>query len=307
MTSSKRKDNNALEMLCKAAEAEYATTIPVGEEKVKLEARIANQRESDVAVVFCAALPPAGNMYIPEIGFLQAQLARAGYVTVRFNFRGVGGSEGNKYLRSARQEMEDVRDVARWLRAHRNYFKLPPLRATWIVGISYGSVIGSAAAHFPEFDGYVAIAYPSNYLWYCTGFDSRQFWNHAKTAKPKLFVWGETDVFSGKNAMESCFAELPEPKFSATFSELDSFLGHYFRSKRNLNALFAAVHNFLKGRGEKGVPRKLQRKPKKTEEGPSSKHQQQQQQQLEPAPPPVEEPPAEKPKTRRKVGLPFFA
>lgn len=253
----KASRQNALEMMCQAAEAEYTTSIPVGDlrQPVKLEARVANQKTGEVCIIFCHALPPAGNMYIPEIGYLQAQLALQGYVTVRFNLRGVGLSEGNTFLRSATREMDDVRDVARWVRAHRAHFKLPKLRACWLVGISYGSVIASAAAHYPEFDGYVAVAYPRNYLWYCTTFDSHNFQQLAKSHKPKLFVWGDTDVFAGKDAMQLFFAELPQPKQSVTCVELDGMLGHYFRSKTNLSTLHDAVAQFLQDQGEKGLPR----------------------------------------------------
>jgi len=237
-----------VELMCASREAEFATMIPVGQSPtVRLEARVANQVTGEVAVIFCPALPPAGNMYIPEIGYIQAKLALRGYVTVRFNFRGVGASEGgsNFFFRSARTEMEDVRDVARWLARNRAHFKLPALRACWLVGVSYGSVIGAAAAHFEEFDGYVAVSYPSNYLWYCTGFDSTAFFDLAKCAKPKLFVWGDTDVFAGKSAMDKAFEELPEPKAKKVIDELDSVLGHYFRSKRHLDALDDAVNAFL--------------------------------------------------------------
>lgn len=71
---------------------------------VKLEARIANQTRGGIAIVFCAPLPPAGNMYVPEIGALQARLVAEGYCTVRFNFRGVGSSEGNAYGRDTWRE-----------------------------------------------------------------------------------------------------------------------------------------------------------------------------------------------------------
>ena len=108
------------------------TAPPVG---IALESRIANVKRGEVAVIMCPALPPAGNMYIPEIAVLQAKLMvegasstprdameaerrgfvrSPGYVTVRFNFRGVGGSQGNTYFRSTKRECEDVRCIARW-------------------------------------------------------------------------------------------------------------------------------------------------------------------------------------------------
>ncbi|KAJ1456778.1 Alpha/Beta hydrolase protein [Pelagophyceae sp. CCMP2097] len=240
-----RKREMNLNLLCKAALHEKEIRIPM-DDGVRLEARVANVKRGLHAVVLCPALPPAGNMYIPEVGVLQARLMLQGYCTVRFNFRGVGASEGNKYMRSTQRECDDVRQVARWLKAQRSKAKLPALKSIWVVGVSYGSVIGAAAAGSSvEFDGYVAVAYPVAYLWYCTGFDSAKFLCMAKCSKPKLFVWGKTDVFSGDAAMQKCFSEMPEPKEKVVLEALDDLLGHYFRSKANLDALSEACLAFF--------------------------------------------------------------
>ena len=107
----KKEKKLNLDLLCKMAEREAEHMIPV-KDGTKLEARCANLKRGTVAVVMCPPLPPNGNCYVPEIGVLQARLALEGYCTVRFNFRGVGASEGNTYFRSTARECEDVRDVA---------------------------------------------------------------------------------------------------------------------------------------------------------------------------------------------------
>mmetsp|Transcript_4236 Transcript_4236/g.5973 ORF Transcript_4236/g.5973 Transcript_4236/m.5973 type:complete len:264 (+) Transcript_4236:64-855(+) len=247
--SAPNENSLSVNFICDAAEKEYVCKIPVGGkgEKINLEARIANQSSGDIAIIFLHALPPSGNMYIPEIALLQARLASEGYVTIRFNFRGVGLSDGRTYFRSAQQDVDDARDVTRWVSAHRKHYGLSPFRKCYIIGVSYGSVIAAAAAgSYDEFDGYIAIAYPLQYLWFCTSFDSARFHRLANTTKRKLLVWGETDVFAGRDAMASFYHALPEPKKKIVLSQLDSILGHYFRSKEHLDCLSTAVLDWLK-------------------------------------------------------------
>mmetsp|Transcript_5457 Transcript_5457/g.17315 ORF Transcript_5457/g.17315 Transcript_5457/m.17315 type:complete len:257 (-) Transcript_5457:118-888(-) len=106
----KRDKPMNVDLLCKMAEKELECRITT-KDGTKLEARTANLKGGSVAVVMCPPLPPNGNCYVPEIGVTQAKLALAGYCTVRFNFRGVGASEGATYFRSPLRECEDVRDV----------------------------------------------------------------------------------------------------------------------------------------------------------------------------------------------------
>ena len=259
----KKKRDQAMnvDLLCKMAEKELDVRIPV-KDGTKLEARTANLKGGSVAVVMCPPLPPNGNCYVPEIGVTQAKLALAGYCTVRFNFRGVGASEGATYFRSPLRECEDVRDVARWLHASRKHHGLPPLESVWILGVSYGSAIGAAAAGlFDEFAGYVAVSYPASYLWYCCNLQGETYLNHARCAKPKLFLWGDVDVFAGKKVMRDVYASMPEPKEKASVATLDATLGHYFRSKEHLKFLNDKTLAWFKKHAPTLPPRTLEPPP----------------------------------------------
>ena len=137
--------------------------------------------------------------------------------------------------------------VARWLHASRKHHGLAPLESIWIVGVSYGAAIGSAAAGlFDEFSGYVAVSYPASYLWYCCNLQGETYLGHARTPKPKLFLWGDVDVFAGKKVMETVFASMPHPKDYNAVPTLDATLGHYFRSKDHLEFLTKNTLNWLK-------------------------------------------------------------
>ena len=87
-------------------------------------------------------------------------------------------------------------------------------------------MIGSAAAGaYDEFAGYAAVAYPVSYLWYCTSFDSSTYQEMARAPKPKLYVWGKTDVFAGDSAMVKLYDALPERREKLVLDDLDSVLG----------------------------------------------------------------------------------
>ena len=164
----------------------------------------------------CPPLPPNGNCYVPEIGVTQAKLALAGYCTVRFNFRGVGASEGATYFRSPLRECEDVRDVARWLHASRKHHGLPPLESVWILGVAYGSAIGAAAAGlFDEFAGYVfkmqATLDPKHrdcmaYVRIVSGkFTKGMKVTHARTGRPLTLATAAMLFGSGKDTIQDAF------------------------------------------------------------------------------------------------------
>jgi alpha/beta superfamily hydrolase len=70
-------------------------------------------------------------MHHPVIFHADRELARAGFTTLRFNFRGVGGSEG--VHDAGRGEVDDVAAASEWLRAS------VPDAPLLSVGYSFGS------------------------------------------------------------------------------------------------------------------------------------------------------------------------
>ncbi|HST44975.1 MAG TPA: alpha/beta fold hydrolase, partial [Luteimonas sp.] len=65
-------------------------------------------------------------------------LRELGATTIRFNFRGVGLSEGR--YDGGVGELDDLRAVATWLRAQR------PQAVTWLAGFSFGAYVSLRAA-----------------------------------------------------------------------------------------------------------------------------------------------------------------
>ena len=84
-----------------------------------------------------------------------AFLAR-GMSALRFNFRGVGRSQGN--FDHGQGELSDAAAALDWAQAIN-----PEARACWIAGISFGAWIGmQLLMRRPEIEGFISVAAPAN-------------------------------------------------------------------------------------------------------------------------------------------------
>jgi alpha/beta superfamily hydrolase len=95
-----------------------------------------------------------GTLHNPVVFHADRELNRAGFATLRFNFRGVGASEGEHD--EGRGEVGDVRAAVEWMRA-----EVPDVPLL-IVGYSFGSLCALRhMAQGSEASGVVAIGLPS--------------------------------------------------------------------------------------------------------------------------------------------------
>jgi hypothetical protein len=160
---------------------------------LRLQAMLAVPTGARRAAVVCHPHPQfGGNMDNNVVISAAAALEKAGVATLRFNFRGVGDSEG-QYADGV-GEVEDARAAADCLRAHTG------LGTIAIVGYSFGAAMGlQAGRDDPGVDRLVAIAPP------VTMFDIA-FLRHC--TKPVLFVAGTADPFCPEGELERNAREL---------------------------------------------------------------------------------------------------
>jgi alpha/beta superfamily hydrolase len=79
-----------------------------------------------------------------------------GYSVLRFNFRGVGRSQG--YFDNGPGELADAASALDWLQLQN-----PDSRSCWIAGVSFGTWIAmQLLMRRPEIDGFVCVAPPAN-------------------------------------------------------------------------------------------------------------------------------------------------
>jgi len=95
------------------------------------------------ALILCHPHPLfGGTMENKVVTTLFRQFSQWGFHVVRFNYRGVGKSEGT--FDNTVGETEDLLAVARWLQKEKPSLKL------WLAGFSFGAVVAAkGAAHLP--------------------------------------------------------------------------------------------------------------------------------------------------------------
>lgn len=123
-------------------------------------------------------------------------LVQEGFSTLRFNFRGVGKSQGG--YDEGRGETEDVMAAVDFL------LKELALPGVDLAGYSFGSWVGmlGGAAH-PGVRRLVGIAPPLSHM---------DLGEAGNTAKPKFFVRGGKDEYCGEEDFRRWFNGLPDPK-----------------------------------------------------------------------------------------------
>ena len=97
-----------------------------------------------------------GTMNNQIVYHLYYAFARRGFSVLRFNFRGVGRSQG--LFDNGPGELSDAATALDWLQIYN-----PDARSCWIAGVSFGSWIGmQLLMRRPEIDGFIAVAPPAN-------------------------------------------------------------------------------------------------------------------------------------------------
>jgi alpha/beta superfamily hydrolase len=185
------------------------------------------------AAVACHPHPLyGGTMHNKVVYRLARGLRRAGAVVLRFNFRGVGSSEGEHAHVTG--EIEDARAALAWLRAR--YAALPFALA----GFSFGSRVVTRLGC--QSDGalfLMALGFP-------TGMGETGYLEQCAT--PRVFIQSTHDQFSPRSAMEALYERLPEPKMLRWVEAAD----HFFAGA--LDVLEEQVHETAAGFGRLTVP-----------------------------------------------------
>jgi uncharacterized protein len=166
------------------------------------------------AVVFAHSLPTHGGTMHTKVVYQSAKgLVRTGRAVLRFNFRGVGASDGS--FTGGAGEKEDFKAALDYMQAR--YPGLP----LWSAGFSFGSWIAlETGATDDRVTVLVGIAPPVTR----EGYD---FSNVKRSTKPKFFIQGEADDICPLQDMWKFYGELPEPKELVIIDAADHlFDGH---------------------------------------------------------------------------------
>jgi alpha/beta superfamily hydrolase len=187
------------------------------------------------AAVLCHPHPQFGGTMHTKAIFRSAQAFQSlGMATLQFNFRGVGRSPGQ--YDEGRGEKEDVLAAVDFIHARYPNLKLA------LLGFSFGAWVAlQAGSEDVRIDQLIGLGVPLR----ISSFSFLQ-----SCHKPKLIVQGTLDEFGSREAMESWFETLSEPKqlawvdgathlFEGKIPELQQAIIEYFRDRYGL----VAVHS----------------------------------------------------------------
>ncbi len=152
-----------------------------------------NAARAGVAIV-CHPHPLyGGSMHNKVVTTIERSLRELGLATVRFNFRGVGASEG--VYDEGNGESQDLLAVAKWVQ------KTRPGSVLWLAGFSFGSYVAARTAPFLPVKQLISIAPP------VTGWDFTQI---QLEDVPWLVIQGEEDeVVDAQAVFAWAQAQLP--------------------------------------------------------------------------------------------------
>ena len=146
--------------------------------------------------VICHPLPTeGGTMHNKVVTMTARALRELGLDTVRFNFRGIGASEG--VFDDGDGEAGDLRAVADWVRAQR------PEAALWVAGFSFGAYVALRTAELLQPAFLLTIAPPVRRSW--------DFNALTLPTCPWLVIQGDADEVVDPQAVSDWIDAMPRP------------------------------------------------------------------------------------------------
>lgn len=174
--------------------------------------------DAERTAIVCHPLPTHGGTMHNKVVFRAAKAFEAlGYPVLRFNFRGVGCSEGE--FRGGEGEAEDVRAALDWMSDE--HPDLPMV----VCGYSFGNAVGlPVGADHDRVDRLVGIGTPVELY---------PFDRLAGVTKPKLFVQGDRDEFGPIDELRTRLEPVAEPKRLIVIEGADHFFADRLEELRS--------------------------------------------------------------------------
>jgi alpha/beta superfamily hydrolase len=193
---------------------------PAGRLELMVDLPEPGQERAGIAVVCHPNPPDGGTLHNKVVTMTGRALNELGLAVVRFNFRGVGQSEGT--FDNGRGETLDLLAVTDWVR------KVRPDDALWLAGFSFGSWVALQGARHLPVKQMISIAPPVGL---------RDFAGVLPPPCPWLVVMGEADDVVEPQKVYDWIASLPEKPTLVRMPDT----GHFFH--RRLIDLRGAIKN----------------------------------------------------------------
>ncbi len=169
-----------------------------------------------------------GTMNNKVVYTLYQTFAQRGFSTLRFNFRGVGRSQGT--FDRGEGELSDAASALDWLQSYN-----PNATACWIAGFSFGAWIGmQLLMRRPEIAGFVSVSPPANIF---------DFSFLAPCPASGMVVHGTADELVSAEAVQKLVDKLSSQRDITIHHQVIKEANHFFHGKTD--ALMTAVDRYL--------------------------------------------------------------
>jgi len=124
----------------------------------RIEGRYSHSKVENAPIVLLLHPHPqgGGTMNNKVVYSLYKVFTQRGFSSLRFNFRGVGRSQGR--FDNGQGELADAAAALDWIQGHN-----PDAGGCWIAGFSFGAWIGmQLLMRRPEIEGFISVAPPAN-------------------------------------------------------------------------------------------------------------------------------------------------
>ncbi|MBB4285524.1 alpha/beta hydrolase [Roseospira goensis] len=196
----------------------------------RLEGRYHHSKapNAPIALVLHPHPQQGGTMNNKVVYALHHVFSRRGFSVMRFNFRGVGRSQG--VFDNGQGELSDAAAALDWLQSVN-----PDAGHCWVAGFSFGAWIGmQLLMRRPEISGFVAVAPPAN---------RQDFTFLAPCPSSGLIVHGDKDEIVPEAAVAKLAAKLSAQKTITVDHTVIPGATHFFTD--HLEPLAAAVDAYL--------------------------------------------------------------
>jgi alpha/beta superfamily hydrolase len=153
---------------------------------------------------------------------------RRGFATLRFNFRGVGKSQGA--FDNGIGELSDAAAALDWVQSIH-----PEASTTWIAGYSFGALIGmQLLMRRPEVRGFISVSPPANMY---------DFSFLAPCPSSGIIIQGVNDTVVTPGAVQKLVDKLRTQKHITIHHEEIPRANHFY--EHELDDMMGAVDNYL--------------------------------------------------------------
>ena len=214
---------------------EVVFTGPAG--RVEGRFQPAKRRNAPIAIVLHPHPEFGGTMNNQIVYQLFYMFAKRGFAVLRFNFRGVGRSQG--VFDNGIGELSDAASALDWVQQIH-----PEAETTWIAGFSFGAWIGmQLLMRRPEVRGFISIAPPANMY---------DFTFLAPCPASGIIIQGEGDEVVTPNAVQKLVDKLRTQKHITIHHSTIPGANHFFVNE--MPQLMKAVDQYLDFRLDPSCP-----------------------------------------------------